>query len=98
MATDHLEIPHLQTLGHARLLARAGRQDLRFDHRRGRGAVFHMLSSVEPLATVGVTAIAESFQRADELYDHVRAVLDDSRDKHVLPARRPIHPALDTAG
>src|ERR1700761_1788060 len=98
VATDHLEIPHLQTLGHARLLARAGRQDIRFDHRRGRGVVFHMLSSVEPLATVGVTAIAESFQRADELYDHVRAVLDDSRDKHVLRARRPIHPALDTPG
>ena len=60
VATDHLETPQLQVLGHAGVLARAARQDLRFDHKHGRGVVFHMLSSIEPLATVGVTAIADS--------------------------------------
>jgi hypothetical protein len=88
----------LQLLGHAGLLARAARQDLRFDHKHGRGVVFHMLSSIEPLATVGVTAIADSSERADDLYAHVRAVLASSGDKQALQERRLILPALDTPG
>jgi hypothetical protein len=76
VAVDHLETPRLQRLGHAGLLARARRQDLRFDHTRGRGVIFHMLSSIEPLATVGVTAIADTPASADALYAHVRTVLN----------------------
>jgi hypothetical protein len=83
VAIDHLETPRLALLGHAGLLARATRHDLRFDHRRGRGAVFHMLSSIEPLATVGVTAIADTPASADDLYAHVRAVLNHRpRSRH----------------
>jgi hypothetical protein len=96
VATDHLEAPQLQVLGHAGLLARAARQDLGFDHRRGHGVVFHMLSSIEPLATVGVTAIADSPERADDLYAHVRAVLRKPGDKHALKKRPPIRPAFET--
>jgi hypothetical protein len=81
VAVDHLETPRLQALGQAGLLARATREDLRFDHRRERGVVFHMLSSIEPLATVGVTAIAASPESADDLYAHVRAVLNYSGER-----------------
>ena len=96
VATDHLETPKLRALGHAGLLARATRQDLRFDRRHGRGVVFHMLSSIEPLASVGVTAIADSPESATDLHAHVRAVLANSGD-HALQERRPIVPALDTS-
>jgi hypothetical protein len=75
VATDHLEIPQLQELGRAGLLARATREGFRFDHDHGRGVVFHMLSSVEPLATVGLTAIADTPYAADELFSHVSATL-----------------------
>ena len=75
VATDHLMIPELPLLGEAGLLARATRENLAFDHNRGRGVVFHMLSSIESLATVGVTAIADTPQRADHLYAHVRTAL-----------------------
>jgi hypothetical protein len=98
VATDHLESPQLQVLGHAGLLARATKQDLRFDHKRGRGVIFHMLSSIEPLATVGVTAIADSSASADDLYMHVRAVLNRSADRPALHRRRRVRPALDTPG
>jgi hypothetical protein len=102
VATDHLETPQLQVLGHAGLLARAARQDLRFDHTHGHGVVFHMLSSIEPLATVGVTAIADSPERADDLYAHVHAVLANPGDKHAFkkraPIRPPIRPTRDTPG
>ena len=98
VATDHLELPQLQVLGHAGLLARAGRPDLRFDHTHGRGVVFHMLSSIEPLATVGVTAIAESPERADDLHAHVRAVLANPSNRQAFRERPSIRPALDTPG
>lgn len=74
-ATDHLEIPQLRGLGRERILALAGRHDVRFDGRRGVGAVFHMLSSIEELGYVGVTAIAESAEGADALYEHLEAML-----------------------
>jgi hypothetical protein len=99
IATDHLEIERLQMLGQRGLLARASREGLRYDHKRGRGVVFHMLSSVEPLATVGVTAIADTPQAADDLYARVhnalaRPVRDGSRSDRPLPARA----ALSTQG
>lgn len=96
VAIDHLEIPQLQALGHAGLLARAMRQDLRFDHKRGRGVVFHMLTSIEPLATVGVTAIADSPASADDLCAHVRTVLTHSNARRALHQRPHLRPALDT--
>jgi hypothetical protein len=75
VATDHLESPQLPALGQAGLLDRAMRDDLGFDRDRGSGVVFHMLSSIDSLATVGVTAIADTPARADHLYSHVRTVL-----------------------
>jgi hypothetical protein len=75
VATDHLEIHQLWRLGQPALLARAMRKDVRFDHNRARGVVFHMLSSVEALATVGVTAIADTPHNADDLYARVHESL-----------------------
>jgi hypothetical protein len=83
VATDHLEISQLAVLGQAGLLARA-RRDLRFDYVRGRGVVFHMLSSIDSLGTVGVTAIADAPHTADHLYAHVRTVLARAAGKLAL--------------
>jgi len=99
VASDHLEIPRLQVLGLAGLLARATREDLRFDHNRGRGVVFHMLSSVEPLATVGVTAIADTPERADDLYTRAHKVLARASGNRAPRDRRvSVRAALGTQG
>lgn len=87
VATDHLELQPLQTLDQPALLARAMREDMRFDHERGRGVVFHMLSSVEPLATVGVTAIADTPHGADDLYGRVHEALARAGRTRARPAR-----------
>jgi hypothetical protein len=99
VATDHLEIPCLPELGRAGLLARARRDGMRFDHHHGRGVVFHMLSSVEPLATVGLTAIAETPDRANDLFAHVSATLAHASCE-VAPRNRPValRAALSTQG
>jgi hypothetical protein len=97
VATDHLEIPELQVLGQAGLLARATQADLRFDQSHGRGVVFHMLSAVEPLATVGVTAIADAPQKADDLYAYARTVLARAGGKRARQDRPvPIRAAFAT--
>jgi PGM1 C-terminal domain/ATP-grasp domain len=99
VATDHLEIPQLPTLGHAGLLARTTREDLRFDRDRGHGVVFHMLSSIESLATVGVTAIADAPHRAEQLYAHARTVLAQAGDKLALRnGLVPVRASLRTEG
>ncbi len=92
VATDHCEIPQLQTLGRAGLFARATRAQLRYDNTCRRGVVFHMLSSIEPLAMVGMTAIADGPQQAEELFGHARTILaraDDTsaRHDHAIPVR-----------
>src|SRR5262249_11924116 len=98
IATDHLEIPELQAPGHARVLARAA-HELRFDHKRAQGTVLHMLSSVQPLRRVGVTAIADGPDSAEALYEQARAVLARGRGRQVLRAVvAPARLAIDTAG
>lgn len=87
LASDHLEIPRLPMLGHAGVIARSRQENLRFDLKQGRGTVFHMLNSIEPLATVGVTAIADSPECADALYEHVRTVLARAGRRVRLRAR-----------
>lgn len=97
VATDHLEIPQLQALGLAGMLAQARRHDLRFDHTRGVGVVFHMLSSVEPLAAVGITAIADRPESADALYAHAHAALAHAGGRRACRSRAArLRPALDT--
>jgi hypothetical protein len=99
MATDHLELSQLPMLGQVGLLARAMHEDLRFDHDRGRGVVFHMLSSIDSLATVGVTAIADTQHAADDMYAHVRTILARAGAKRPKRDRpMPVHAALGTQG
>jgi PGM1 C-terminal domain len=99
VATDHLEIPHLPALGQAGLLARGTHEDLRFDQDRGRGVVFHMLSSIDSLATIGVTAIADAPDTADHLYAHVGRVLARAAGERAVRDRPvPIRAALGAPG
>ena len=99
VATDHLEIPALPMLGQAGLLARATAENLRFDRDRAGGVVFHMMSSIDSLATVGVTAIADAPHKADHLYAHVRRALARAAENLDLGTGSvPARAALGTEG
>jgi hypothetical protein len=99
VASDHLEIPQLPMLGQVGLLARGMHEDIRFDHDRGCGVVFHMLSSIDSLATVGVTAIADAPHTADHLYAQVRTVLARAGgNRAALDGPVTIRAALGTQG
>jgi hypothetical protein len=86
-------------LGQAGVLTRARGESLRFDHDRGRGVVFHMMSSIDSLATVGVTAIADTPHRAEHLYAQVRTVLARAGGKLAQrDGQVPVRTALGTEG
>jgi len=77
VATDHMEAPQLRALGRDGVLALTRRGDLGFDRMQRTGAVFHMLSSLDALGRTGFTAIADSAEEADALYERVHATLLD---------------------
>ena len=71
VATDHLEAPELRRVGCHGVLARARSEGFRFDPLRRAGTVFHMLSSVDECGRTGFTAIADSAEEAEALYQRV---------------------------
>ncbi|HUO74912.1 MAG TPA: peptide ligase PGM1-related protein [Solirubrobacteraceae bacterium] len=75
VATDHFEEPALRALGRDGLLALVRRDGLRFDPMARTGAVFHMLSSLNEIGRTGFTAIADSAEEADALYEHVQSTV-----------------------
>jgi hypothetical protein len=79
VATDYLEAHRLRRLGPQWTLRQAARHRLSFDHERGVGVVFHMLSSIASLGRVGLTAIAETAEQADVLYEEIRGALTTGR-------------------
>ena len=67
VASDHIESSSLQRLGQEGLLALVDRGALGFDRATGRGIVFHMLSSLDGLGRVGLTAVGDTPEEAQRL-------------------------------
>ena len=75
LASDHLASPLLRRLGQDGLLDLMKRRRLGFDRVRHTGVVFHMLSALEPLGRVGLTAVGDTAAEAQRGFEHARAVL-----------------------
>jgi hypothetical protein len=72
VATDHLESPRLTALGHGGLLSLAALPRLAAD---GCGVVFHMLSALDELGRVGLTAIGHTAADAQLRFEHAQELL-----------------------
>jgi hypothetical protein len=75
VASDHLASPSLRRLGQAGLLDLMKRRRLGFDRARHSGVVFHMLSALDPLGRVGLTAVGDTPDEAQRRFEHARVVL-----------------------
>jgi PGM1 C-terminal domain len=75
VASDHLSSPSLRRLGLTGLLDLMKRRRLGFDAVRHSGVVFHMLSALEPLGRVGLTAVGDTPEDAQRGFERARAVL-----------------------
>lgn len=76
-ATDRLGEPAYRAITLPRFLAAAEAEGIGWDAQTQTGAVFHMLSLLESQGRLGVTAIADTLDGAQQLYLRVVALLDD---------------------
>jgi hypothetical protein len=81
VATDHLESPRLRALGHGGLLRLAALPRLAAD---GCGVVFHMLSAIDELGRVGLTAIGTTAADAQSRFEQVQALLLDGAGEYAV--------------
>ena len=81
VATDHLEDPSLRGLCVEDLFDLLARSGLHFDQARETGIVFHMMSALTTFGRVGMTAISDTPESAQELYDRAeQALLAEARE------------------
>ena len=81
VATDHFEHESLHGLRVADLFDVVARAGLHFDQARQEGVVFHMISSITECGLVGMTAIADRPDSAQDVFDRAEsALLTEARD------------------
>ena len=76
VATDALKSPVFKKLTPQALFDLVGRHRLHFDHTSHTGVVLHMISSVSTLGKLGLTAIGDSPEHAQEIYQKFVDVLE----------------------
>ena len=75
VATDHLEDESLRGMRVADLFDLVARAGLHFDQSRQEGVVFHMISSITECGRVGMTAIADRPDSAQDVFDRAESAL-----------------------
>jgi hypothetical protein len=77
VASDHVESPSYRGLTPDDLFDIVVRRGLHFDQSRQTGVVFHMMSALSEHGRVGLTAVEESPEAAQALYEKTVSALDD---------------------
>jgi hypothetical protein len=75
VASDHLEVPGLQTFTPTDVFDVALMRSLHFDQSTQVGTAFHMLCSVPELGQLGATCVGDSPEEAQERFDQTERVL-----------------------
>ena len=89
VATDHLEAPGFESLTPDDLLDLVDDEEgLRWDPVREEGVVFHMISALSAAGRVGMTAMGNSAQRADDIYRSAEATLRTAAEAAPGTSRR----------
>lgn len=86
IATDHLQSDSFRGLTLEDLFEALAAHGLQFDHRSQTGVVFHMLSGLTELGQIGLTAVGNSRQEAESIYDHATRVLIAEAESAAAPA------------
>ena len=78
VASDHVESPAYRQFTADDLFDIAMMNDLHFDQTRQTGVVFHMLRALQEKGRVGITAVGDSHEEADQLHAAVIRALDEA--------------------
>ncbi len=76
VASDHVQSPLYRAFTHEDLFDLAARHGLHFDQARQTGVVFHMMNAIGETGSVGLTAVANSADEAEALYEKTLQALD----------------------
>ena len=76
VASDHVESPAYRVFTHNDLFDIAARHRLHFDQSRQTGIVFHMVNGVGEQGSLGLTAVGNTHEEADDFYKRTIAALD----------------------
>ena len=87
-ATDNLQSDSYRGLLPEDLIDILTANRLHYDHRSEAGVLFHLIGAVSQYGKLGVTAIGNSHETAQELYDLTLNVLDAETGYRRLPSRR----------
>jgi hypothetical protein len=77
VASDHVHSPAYKAFTHEDLFDIAARHGLHFDQSRQTGIVFHMVNGVGEQGALGLTAVANTREEAEALYEKMARVLDE---------------------
>jgi hypothetical protein len=76
VASDHVHSAAYRTFTHDDLFDLAARHGLHFDHARQKGIVFHMVNGVGESGSLGLTAVGNTRDEADAIYEKMVGVLN----------------------
>ncbi|WP_330474574.1 peptide ligase PGM1-related protein [Terrabacter sp. C0L_2] len=94
VATDHLEDESLRGLGVDDLFDLVARAGLHFDQSRQTGVVFHMISSITECGRVGMTAIGDTPDSAQDVFDRAESALLAEARASLVPLPVPLRVRL----
>ena len=77
VASDHLDAPLYRGYTPDDLFDLVVRRGLHFGQKRQTGIVFHMLSALGNTGRLGLIAVGNSPEEADEIFEHAKTVLDE---------------------
>jgi hypothetical protein len=77
VASDHVHSPAYRAFTHHDLFDIVARRGLHFDQSRQKGVVLHMVNGVGEQGALGLTAVGNSRQEAEALYERAVKVLDE---------------------
>ena len=80
VASDHVESPLYRQLTPDDLFDIVVRRGLHFDQSRQVGVVFHMMAALSEHGRLGLTAVGESAEEAQKMYERAVAILDEEAE------------------
>jgi len=77
VASDHVHSPSYRVFTHQDLFDIIARHGLHFDQARQKGVVLHMINGIGEQGALGLTAVGNSREEAEAIYERAVTVLDD---------------------
>jgi pheganomycin biosynthesis PGM1-like protein/pre ATP-grasp domain-containing protein len=89
IASDHVASPLYRAFTTEDLFDIVVRRGLHFDQTRQTGVIFHMMSALAEIGSVGLTAVGDSHEEADSFYRKAIAALDEEAAAALAPRPLP---------